>query len=76
MMNFHLNSLLDLPAVNVKNCTPLKIKILFHLSIRVLEIVRHYCDNYPEYLDTNRPILAIKLSVLGGYVYLQVPKNR
>ena len=75
-MDFHLDSLLNLPNVTVLSCQ--QQEGLIFLSLDFLNEGRLYphCQTYTDNLHQTRPILVRDLSIVGQGVYLKVPPRQ
>ena len=75
-MDFHLDSLLNLPNVTVITCQQKEEFIILKLELLNEGIVCPHCQTYTDNLHQNRPILVRDLSICGQGVYLQVPRRQ
>jgi transposase len=75
-MDFHLDSLLNLPNVTVFTSSQKEGFILLKLELLNEGINCPHCQNYTDILHQNRPILVRDLSICGQGVYLQVPRRQ
>ena len=69
-MDFHLDSLLNLPNVTVFTCSQKEGFIILQLDFLNAGIYCPHCQNYTDTLHQNRPILVRDLSICGLFVYL------
>ena len=75
-MDFHLDSLLNLPNVTVFSCSQKEGFIVLKLELLNEGINCPHCQKYTDILHQNRPILVRDLSICGQGVYLQVPRRQ
>lgn len=75
-MNFHLDTLLNLPSVTVETCSYHENEVYLQLRILAEGIYCPHCGYYTEELHQNRPILIRDLPVFGIFVYLKVPRRQ
>lgn len=75
-MDFHLDTLLNLPNVTVFTCYQKEGFTILQLNLLKAKIKCNYCDNYLEDIHQERPILVKDLSICGQGVYLQVPRRQ
>ena len=75
-MDFHLDSLLNLPNVTVFTSSQKEGFILLKLEFLNEGINCHHCQHYTDILHQTRPILVRDLSICGQGVYLQVPRRQ
>ncbi|NET59316.1 MAG: transposase family protein [Symploca sp. SIO2E6] len=75
-MDFHLDSLLNLPNVTVFTHRQKSDYIILQLELLNDGIVCPHCQKYSDELNQNRPILVRDLSISGQSIYLQVPRRQ
>jgi transposase len=75
-MDFHLNSLLNLPNTTVFTCYKEVGFIFIHLQLNNEGINCHNCQNYTEIVHQISHILIRDLSITGAGVYLKVPRRK
>ncbi len=75
-MNFHLDTLLNLPSVTVETCSYQEDEVYLQLRVLAEGIPCPHCGNYTEELHQNRPILIRDLPVFGRAVYLKIPRRQ
>ena len=75
-MDFHLDSLLNLPNVTVFTHRQQSNSIILQLKLLNEGIVCPHCQKYSDNLNQNRPILVRDLSICGKTVFLQVPRRQ
>ena len=75
-MDFHLNSLLNLPNITVLSCQQQEGLIFFSLDFLNNGILCPHCQTYTDNLHQTRPILVRDLSIVGQGVYLKVPRRQ
>jgi transposase len=75
-MDFHLDSLLNLPNVTVFTTYRKENFIVLKLELLNQGINCYFCLNYTDVVRQNRPILVRELSICGQGVYLQVPRRQ
>ncbi len=75
-MDFHLDSLLNLPNVTVFTHRQRADSIILQLELLNEGIICPHCQKYSDELNQNRPILVRDLSISGRAVYLQVPRRQ
>ncbi len=75
-MNFHLDTLLNLPSVTVETCSYQEDEVYLQLRVLIEGIHCPHCGDYTEELHQNRPILIRDLPVFGRVVYLKVPRRQ
>lgn len=75
-MDFHLDTLLNLPDVTVESCIYQDDEVYLILRFLTSGCSCPYCGNHSEELHQNRPILIRDLSVFGRVVYLKVPRRQ
>ena len=75
-MDFHLDSLLNLPNVTVFTTYRKENFIILKLELLNQSINCYFCQNYTDVVRQNRPILVRDLSICGQGVYLQVPRRQ
>ena len=71
-MDFHLDSLLNLPNVTVLSCQQQEGLIFFSLDFFNEGILCPHCQTYTDNLHQTRPILVRDLSIVEQGVYLKV----
>jgi hypothetical protein len=74
-MDFHLDSLLNLPNVTVFTSSQKEGFIFLKLESLNEGINCPHCQSFTDILHQNRPILVRDLSICGLGVYLQVPRR-
>lgn len=75
-MNFHLDTLLNLPSATVETCSYHEGEVYLQLRVLAEGISCPNCGHYTEELHQNRPILIRDLPVFGRIVYLKVPRRQ
>ena len=75
-MDFHLDSLLNLPHVTVITCQQKEGFIILKLELLNEGIICPHCQTYTDDIYQDRPILVRDLSICGQGVYLQVPRRQ
>jgi transposase len=75
-MDFHLDSLLNLPNVTVLSCQYQEGFVILKLDLLNEGITCPHCQGYTDNLHQTRPILVRDLSICGQGVYLQVPRRQ
>lgn len=75
-MDFHLDTLLNLPNITVEFCTRQPQEV--HLSLQLLNETAPclHCEKASTELHQNRPIVVRDLSVFGQATYLKVPRRQ
>jgi hypothetical protein len=67
-MNFHLDTLLNLPSITVETCSYYEDEVYLQLRVLAEGIHCPHCARYTEELHQNRPILIRDLPVFGRVV--------
>lgn len=75
-MDFHLDTLLNLPFVTVETCNYLDEEVYLILRFLTEESSCPHCGSLTDKLHQNRPILIRDLPVFGKIVYLKVPRRQ
>ncbi|NEP59941.1 MAG: transposase family protein [Symploca sp. SIO2G7] len=75
-MDFHLDSLLNLPNVTVFTHRQKPDYTILQLELLNDGISCPYCQKYSDGLNQIRPILVRDLSISGQAIYLQVPRRQ
>jgi transposase len=75
-MDFHLDTLLNLPNVTVLTCYHKEGFTVLKLDLLNPKVSCNYCGKATDDLHQNRPILVRDLSICGQNVYLQVPRRQ
>ena len=75
-MNFHLDTLLNLPSVTVESCIYQDHEVYFRLRFLTEGSCCPHCSSPSEELHQNRPVLIRDLPVFGRMVYLKVPRRQ
>ena len=75
-MDFHLNSLLNLPNTTVFTCYKNAGFIFLDLQLNNEGINCHNCQNYTDTVHQTSHILIRDLSIVGAGVYLKVPRRK
>jgi transposase len=75
-MDFHLDTLLNLPNVTVESCIYQNDEVYLILRFLTEGCSCPYCGGYSEALHQNRPVLIRDLSVFGRAIYLKVPRRQ
>ncbi len=75
-MDFHLDTLLNLPNITVESCTHQERQVDLRLRFLTEKSDCPHCQNSSDELHQNRPILVRDLSVFGKVVYLNVPRRQ
>ena len=71
-MDFHLDSLLNLPNVTVLSCQQQEGFVFLSLDFLNEGILCPHCQTYTDNLHQTRPILVRDLSIVEQGVYLKV----
>lgn len=75
-MDFHLDTLLNLPNTTVENCTYQDNEAYLGLRFLTEESSCPHCHNLSEELHQNRPVLIRDLPVFGKVIHLRVPRRQ
>ena len=75
-MDFHLDSLLNLPSVTVFSCYQKEGFSLLKLDLLNSKVSCSHCGKETDTIHQNRPILVRDLSICGQPVYLEVPRRQ
>lgn len=75
-MDFHLDSLLNLPNITVESCTHQDEQVYLRLRFLTEKSDCPHCQNLSDELHQNRPMQIRDLSVFGKFVYLYVPRRQ
>ena len=75
-MDFHLNSLLNLPNTTVFTCYKEAEFIFLHLQLINEGINCPNCQSYTDTVHQTSHILIRDLSIIGAGVYLKVPRRK
>ena len=75
-MDFHLDTLLNLPQVTIFSCQQQEGFIFLKLELLNEGINCSHCQTYTDNLHQTRPILVRDLSIFGQAVYLKVPRRQ
>lgn len=75
-MDFHLDSLLQLPHVTVESCVQQPNEVCLKLRLLNEEACCSHCGKSSDELHQNRPIVIRDLAVFGRATYLQVPRRQ
>ena len=75
-MDFHLDTLLNLPDITVESCTYQDVQVCLRLRFLTEKSDCPRCHNLSDELHQNRPILIRDLAVFGKVVYLHVPRRQ
>ena len=75
-MDFHLDTLLNLPNITVESCTYQGKQVYLGLRFLTEKSDCPHCHHPSDKLHQNRPVLIRDLSVFGKVVYLHVPRRR
>ena len=75
-MDFHLDTLLNLPDTTVESCLHQEQQVAMKLRFLVEKGDCPYCQQSSEDLHQNRPVLVRDLPVFGQSVQLQVPRRQ
>jgi transposase len=75
-MDFHLDTLLNLPNVTVFTASPHEGFTLLRLELLNEGINCPHCQSYTDIIHQTRPILVRDLSICGQPIYLQVPRRQ
>jgi transposase len=75
-MDFHLDTLLQLPNVTDDSCTHQPTEVYLKLRFLTEEANCSHCGKLSSELHQNRPILIRDLSVFGQGTYLKVPRRQ
>jgi transposase len=75
-MDFHLDSLLNLPNVTVFTCQHQEGFITLKLDLLNEGTTCPHCQNYTDHIHQTRSILVRDLSICGQGVYLHLPRRQ
>jgi transposase len=75
-MDFHLDTLLNLPNVIADNYSSTLDAVIINLQLVNGGIDCPSCNNYTYKVHQTRPILIRDLSIFGRAVYLKVPRRQ
>jgi transposase len=75
-MDFHLNSLLDLPKATVFTCSKQNDFVCVHLQLNNEGINCPNCQEYIDCLHNTSYVLIRDLSICGNRIYLKVPRRK
>jgi transposase len=75
-MDFHLDTLLNLPSVTVESCIYRNDEVYLILRFLMERCSCPDCGSHSEELHQNRPVLIRDLSGFGRAVYLKVPRRQ
>lgn len=75
-MDFHLDTLLQLPNVTVESCTYQPNEVYLKLRFLTEQANCSHCEKLSSELHQNRPTLIRDLSVFGQATYLKVPRRQ
>jgi transposase len=75
-MDFHLDTLLNLPNVTVFTCYQKEGFNILQLNLLNPKVSCNYCGDRTDEIHQERPILLRDLSICGQPVYLQVPRRQ
>jgi transposase len=75
-MDFHLDTLLNLPNVTVFTCCQKEGFSILKLDLLNPKIACIHCGKETDEIHQIRPILIRDLSICGQVVYLQVPRRQ
>ncbi len=75
-MDFHLDSILNLPNVTVLTCQQQEGFLILTLEFLNQGTICPHCQTYTDNLHQTRPILVRDLSICGQAVYLKVPRRQ
>ena len=75
-MDFHLDTLLNLPDITVESCTYQDQEVYLKLRFLTEKSDCPRCHNLSDDLHQNRPVLIRDLAVFGKVVYLHVPRRQ
>ena len=75
-MDFHLDSLLNLPNIVADNYSSTLDAIVVKLQLVNAGINCPNCNEYISHVHQTRPVLVRDLSVFGQVVYLKVPRRQ
>jgi transposase len=75
-MDFHLDTLLNLPNITVFTCRHKLDCIILQLELLNEGIICPHCQEDTDDINQNRPILVRDLSIFGQAVYLQFPRRQ
>lgn len=73
-MDFHLDTLLNLPYTTVESCLHKEQSVV--MKLRFLQENCPHCQQSSEKLHQNHPVFVRDLPVFGQSVQLQVPRRR
>jgi transposase len=75
-MDFHLDSLLNLPNVTVFTCQHQEGSIILKLDLLNEGTTCPHCQNYTDHIHQTRSILVRDLAICGQVVYLHLPRRQ
>lgn len=75
-MDFHLDTLLNLPDITVESCTYQAEQVYLKLQFLTEKSDCPRCHNPSDELHQNRPVLIRDLAVFGKVVYLHIPRRQ
>jgi len=75
-MDFHLDTLLNLPNLTVESCTQEEKEVFLKLRFLSEASDCPHCHNPSDKLHQNRPVLIRDLPVFGQSVYLHLPRRQ
>ncbi len=75
-MDFHLDTILNLPNVTVLTCQQQEGFLILTLELLNEGIICRSCQTYTDNLHQTRSILVRDLSICGQAVYLKVPRRQ
>lgn len=75
-MDFHLDTLLNLPSVTVESCIYQDKEVYLILQFLTEGSCCPHCGSPSEELHQNRPVLIRDLPVFGRIIYLKVPRRQ
>ncbi|MEL4894515.1 transposase family protein [Crocosphaera sp. Alani8] len=75
-MDFHLDTLLNLPNITVFTCYQKEGFNILQLELLNQRISCPYCGKETEEIHQTRPILVRDLSICGQSVYLKIPRRQ
>lgn len=75
-MDFHLDTLLNLPNITVESCSYQPEEVNLNLQFLIEKSDCPYCHNPSEELHQKRPMLMRDLAIFGKIVYLHIPRRQ
>ncbi|WP_448571308.1 transposase family protein, partial [Trichothermofontia sp.] len=75
-MDWHLDSLLNLPNVTVEICTQEAEQVFLQLDLLNEAATCPYCQTSSHKLHQNRPVFVRDLAIFGRPAYLRIPRRQ